>query len=212
MLHWLGLGFVALAGVLVFRWMIARRGNERAAFPWISVSVLIVIGAVCIMPWFLRVRLETKLSHAASQIAGREVYVKCQSFGAAFFDPSADLGHVSFDAGGNAEPRTLIKRDQCGDLGGYLSSHKQDPSHEEIVAVHVLTHESMHMAGTATEWEAECLAVGNDARMAELLGASPAAARALAMSYWTNVYPNMPDEYRSSECDPWATQAMASPE
>jgi hypothetical protein len=208
MLHWIGLALVALAGFLVFRWTIARRGGAHADFPWIAMAVLVLLGALCMTPWFMRVRLETKLSHAASQIAGREVYVKCQSFGAAFFDPSADLGHVAFDAGGNAEPRTLIKRDQCRDLAGYLSSDKENPSDEQIVAVHVLTHESMHMAGTATEWEAECLAVGNDARMAERLGASPAAADGLAMSYWSDVYPYMPAEYRSTECNPWVAEKL----
>jgi hypothetical protein len=211
-LHWIGLALVAFAGFMAFRWMIARRGSEQAAFPWITVASLVVVSAACIAPWFLRVRLETKLSQAASEIAGRDVYVKCQSFGAAFFDPSANLGHVAFDAEGNAEPRTLIKRDQCRDLAGYLSSDKAGPSHEQIVAVHVLTHESMHMAGRTSESEAECLAVGNDSRMAELLGAPSAAARALAMSYWTNTYPNMPAKYRSIECDPWSVEGLSSVE
>jgi hypothetical protein len=110
----------------------------------------------------------------------------------------------AFNVAGQAEPRTLIKRDQCRDLSGYMSSDKRSPTQEQIVAVHVLTHESMHMGGVAAEAEAECLAVGSDARMAELLGAPPDAARALALSYWTNVYPRMPDQYRSTECDPWA--------
>jgi hypothetical protein len=163
------------------------------------------IGFVAIAPWALRLRLENRLSDAASQISGRDVFVQCQSFGAAFIDPSANLGHVAFDSSGRAEPQTLIKRDQCRDLSGYIASDKERPTHEQVVAVHVLTHESMHMAGTAAEWEAECMAVQNDSRMAELLGASPSAARALALYYWTNVYPNMPAEYRSTECKPFAT-------
>ena len=36
--------------------------------------------------------------------------------------------------------------------------------------------------------------------MSELLGASPADARALAVRYWRSVYPYMPDGYRSGEC------------
>jgi len=153
------------------------------------------------------VRLENQLSEAASQISGRDVFVQCQSFASAFFDPTANLGHVAFDAAGTAEPRTLIKRDQCRDLSRYVGSDKEAPTVEEIVAVHVLTHESMHMAGTAIEWEAECLAVQNDQRMAELLGASSDAAADLARSYWTDVYPHMPDEYRSAECKPFESVA-----
>jgi hypothetical protein len=203
MLHWVGFALGATAAGIAIRWMIFRRSGSTAKFPWVSVVVLIVLGCLFVTPWIQRARLERRLSEAATQVSGRSVFVQCQSFAAAFFDPSANLGHVAFDANGVAEPRTLIKRDQCRDLSAYLASGKERPTREQIVAVHVLTHEAMHMAGTGAEWQAECLAVQNDRRMAELLGASPSAAARLAMTYWTDVYPQMPDEYRSTECKPF---------
>ena len=203
MLHWIGFAFIAVACGMSVRWAILRHMGSRAAFPWMAVPILTLMGCLAVMPWFFRVRLENRLSDAASQISGRDVFVQCQSFAGAFFDPSAHLGHVAFDAAGRAEPRTLIKRDQCRDLSGYVASDKETPTAEQVIAVHVLTHESIHMAGTAAEWEAECLAVRNDQRMAELLGASSTAAANLAHSYWTDVYPNMPAKYRSTECRPF---------
>jgi len=111
----------------------------------------------------------------------------------------ADLGYVAFGPDGVPERRTLIKRDQCGDLSDYLRSDQEQPTSEQIVAVHVLTHEAIHMSGVRSEAETECLAMQRDAQMAELLGASPEAAR-LSVTYWREVYPRMPDAYRSEEC------------
>ena len=42
-------------------------------------------------------------------------------------------------------------------------------------------------------------AVQRDAQTARLLGARPADAAALAAAYWANIYPLMPDRYRSGE-------------
>jgi hypothetical protein len=44
--------------------------------------------------------------------------------------------------------------------------------------------------------------VQRDARTAQLLGASPTDARALAVAYWRTVYAGMPDGYRSADCAP----------
>ena len=60
----------------------------------------------------------------------------------------------------------------------------------------------MHMRGETDEAAAECQAMQRDAAMARELGASPAAAAALAASYWRIDYPRMPDDYRSGECRP----------
>ena len=66
--------------------------------------------------------------------------------------------------------------------------------------MHVLTHEAMHLSGRLNEAAAECAAVQRDAHTARLLGAPDAAAGELAAAYWRNIYPLMPDGYRSPEC------------
>ena len=58
----------------------------------------------------------------------------------------------------------------------------------------------MHLSGRLGEAAAECAAVQRDAQTARLLGAGDAAAAALAAAYWRNVYPLMPDGYRSPDC------------
>jgi hypothetical protein len=186
------------------RWALTRvdtLGRSRP-FPVVSVAVL-ALGAVALAtPGVLRVRLEHRLSAVTTVLAGVPTTVHCQSFGQSMVDAGNELGFVRWGANGTPEHATLIKRDQCNDLNAYLRSNHRTPTEQQVVAVHVLTHEAMHMAGLTAESAAECAAVHKDARTAELLGATPEEARALADRYWRTVYPRLTDEYRSAACTP----------
>ena len=200
----LALAFFVLAAGIGLRWLPRRTDTlgRRRPFPWISVTVSVLAGCVALAPWVLRIRLEHRLSDAASAVVGSRVEVHCQTFGEAFVDTGAEFGYVPFGPDGVPALNTVIKREQCGDLAAYLRSDKTSPSHDQVVAVHVLTHESIHMSGETNESITECLAVQRDIEMAKLLGAGAAGAHALARTYWETVYPHMPDGYRSDECGP----------
>ena len=192
----------AAALVLALRWTLRRHdalGRPRP-FPWISVGLLVAMAAAAFTPVLLRLRLEARLEDAASEIVGRRVQVHCQSFGEAFVDAGVELGYVRFGPDGVPERATLIKREPCADLRAYLGSDKTQPTRDQVVAVHTLTHEAVHMSGVTVEAQTECLAVQRDAEMARLLGASVEEAESLARYYWVNVYPRMPDGYRTSDC------------
>jgi hypothetical protein len=70
----------------------------------------------------------------------------------------------------------------------------------KLVSVHVLAHESMHLAGVMGEAEADCLAAQLDAFVAQALGADRRFARRLAREYWADYYPSQSPVYRSGEC------------
>jgi hypothetical protein len=202
-LGWVATLASAVAAVaVVIHWYRRRLDaiGRRRAFPLISVLLLSALAISAAAPGVLRLREERRLAAVASALAGTRVAVRCQGFGGAFVDAGVELGYVRWRADGSPEPWTLIKRDQCRDLAAYLRSGKRRPSRAQVVAVHVLTHESMHLAGVTDEALTECAAVQRDARTARLLGAPADAARALAVQYWLAVYPTMPDGYRSSEC------------
>jgi hypothetical protein len=196
----LAIGAIALS----VRWWNRRYdalGRARP-FPYVSVGLLAVLAVGAVIPTYLRDREEDRLSSVASQLAGVHARVHCESFGQTFFEVGGELGFVRYGADGVPEHQTYIKRGPCGELKHYLASDKQHPTADEIVAVHVLTHESMHMKGITNEAQAECAAVQRDATTAELLGADEPAALALARAYWLTDYPRMPDSYRSTSCAP----------
>jgi hypothetical protein len=156
-----------------------RRTDELGRprpFSWVSVALLVALAVAGAVPGVLRTRQERRLGRAASELAGARVAVRCQSLGGAFVN-------------GRPEPWALIKRDQCRDLGAYVRSGTHRPSPDQVLAVHVLTHEAMHLSGRLDEAVAECAAVQRDARTARLLGAADADAAGLAAAYWHDLYP-----------------------
>ena len=171
-----------------------------------------VLAVVATFPVVDRVTLEGRLSHASSTLLGTQVEVDCQTLTGSALDMGNELGYVKWGPDGVPERRTLIKHQQCNDLHSYLNSSKQRPTAAQILAVHVLTHESMHMSGIKVEYVAECAAMQHDAAMAQDMGAKPAAAHALAVAYWLTVYPNMPDGYRSSDCRPGGSLDLHLPD
>jgi hypothetical protein len=186
------------------RWWDRRRdglGRPRP-FPFVSVSLLAELAALAVVPVLHHAGEEHKLGAVASELAGVRATVHCQTLGEAFVDAGAELGYVRWGPDGVPEHHTLLKHGVCRDLAAYLHSSKTDPSVEQATAVHVLTHESMHMRGITSESAAECAAVQRDARTAELLGASEQQAQAVVRLYWHLIYPDMPDGYRDSECRP----------
>jgi hypothetical protein len=203
-LSWLSLGLVVSALAVGIHWLATRVDaiGRRRAFPWVSVVLLSVLATASAAPGLLATVRERRLAEVATALVGAPAGVHCQSLGEAFVDAGIELGYVRFRPDGTPEHATLIKRDQCRDLAAYARSAKRDPPQTQVVAVHVLTHEAMHMAGIVDEAKAECAAVQRDALTARLLGASVADARLLAARYWRTVYPSMPEGYKTPECGP----------
>jgi hypothetical protein len=190
----------ALAAVgLCGRWFVVRGGSARD-FPAISVGFFAVLAVVASVPVVVRIHLDGRLSQDASRLIGIHADVHCQTLTGSAVDMGSDLGFVRWGPDGKPEHKTLIKHQQCNDLESYLDSNKRHPSAAQVLAVHVLTHESMHMSGITSEAIAECYATQHDTQMAEIMGASPQAAHEIAVRYWKTVYPNMPDGYTSGEC------------
>jgi hypothetical protein len=205
-LTWCAVALLVAAVAVAAHWWRRRRdalGRPRG-FPFVSVGLLAVAGVLGLVPGLQHARLEHRLADAASALTGRRVEVHCQTLGEAFVDTDGHLGYVAWGPDGVPEARTTIKREPCAALDAYLGSGHAAPTDVEVQAVHVLSHESRHMAGVTDEALAECQAMQRDAMAARLLGASVAQARRVARYYWMVFYPRMPDDYRASACAPGA--------
>lgn len=197
------LASVVGGGALAGHWLLHQRdalGRPRA-FPVWSVALLVALAVAAAVPGVRRRTLEGQLSRVATTLAGHPVKVHCQSFGQALTDLGSELGYVKFTPTG-PERSALIKRDACGELRRYAGGERSRPTLDALIAVHVLTHEAMHMRGLRNEAETECAAVQRNETTAKLLGASADQARALARAYWKQVYPRMPSDYVTRECAP----------
>lgn len=201
---WVSVVFTVGAAVLAARWWTTRVDalGRAKPFPYVSVGLLGVLAVTAVIPGYLRHREERSLAAVATRLVGAPATVRCQSLGQELVDLGSELGYVRFAANGVPERRTLIKRGPCKALNSYRHSDKRAPSDDQVIAVHVLTHESMHMRGLTDEAAAECAAIQRDELTAELLGAEEAEARQLARRYWLLDYPQMPDNYRSGGCTP----------
>jgi hypothetical protein len=198
------LAALAVAGAvsIVVRWRLRPIDavGRRKKFPVVSVTLLCLVGVALAVPTLLRHREESRLGKVATVLVAAPATVHCETFGQSFTDLSGDLGFVKFSADGVPQHHTTIVRGPCADLKHYYSGDQAHPTPNEVIAVHVLTHESMHMRGQPDEAMAECEAMQRDAETAQLLGATPQEGLELARAYWLEDYPNMPDAYRSDDC------------
>ncbi len=69
-----------------------------------------------------------------------------------------------------------------------------------LTAIHVLSHEAVHLRGVYDEAEADCIAVQLDAWVAMALGADETFARALALEYWADFHLPRMGIYQSAAC------------
>jgi len=203
-LRWLVVALLLGIAALVVRWATHRPDTygRRPGFPTVSVAVLAVVAVLAGVPVVRHARQEALLDRVATVLVGTPVTVHCQTLGESFVDATSELGYVRYRADGTPEHAALLKREQCQDLARYAHAGGRVPDRGEVVAVHVLTHEAMHMAGLTAEAAAECAAVQRDAWTARLLGASTGDARRLAAVYWRTDYPRLSDDYRTPACGP----------
>jgi hypothetical protein len=182
-------------------WLLVR-GLIRRKVPWIGIAVVLV--PLVALFWTERqwVTAEKKFSAVALSIEPVAAGVHCQRLGETFVSVGSELGHVDFEDGIPSGP-AMISYQTCNDLAAYWRSspgEKDTPSLEEVIAVHVLTHESVHLTGSLSESITECRAVQRDAVVAQRLGATPKQGRMLALRYWTLVYPNLSNDYQTRDC------------
>ena len=191
--------YVAVTAGLTFSVLLFRQlmglGRHRVS--------LVCTAALAVVPgWFAwQTRaLELKLAEAVQEISGvPSAEVDCQGF-LREFRLDNNLGEVRFGRDGTISTTAGLRDSVCDHIKAWLDSDKEHPSRDQVIAVHVLTHEAIHVSGVIDERATECQAMQADARTARVLGATPEQAQALAERYYRDVYPHMPNGYRSTGC------------
>ncbi len=140
--------------------------------------------------------IESRLGAVASEIAGRVVEVRCPSALEALVDISPNAGSVHFGADGRPADHMELNAETCSALTNV--AHGVDARVSK--ALHVLSHESWHLAGIVDEAKADCYAFQRVELAALRLGATPVDAEALARRAYEDRQRTAPAEYRTYEC------------
>jgi hypothetical protein len=140
---------------------------------------------------------EDRLGEVASEIARRDVSVRCQGAVGAALDVTWEDGSVWFDADGKPADVTDLKRHVCRRLAAFPDTPDDA---ETLRALNTLAHESWHLAGVRNEAAAECYAIQTIEFTARRLGADDARARQLALTFLAKEYARLPGAYQSEQC------------
>jgi hypothetical protein len=190
---------VVVLGAVAVGWLSWKHFKQFERRPKTIAAVALVVIVLGVLEYRAQAA-ERRYGKLVSEIAHRDVGVRCQGMFGHLVDIGQELGTVQFDAEGDPADRTDIKRDACKWLREYEQGDKK-VRFNSAVAVHVLAHEAIHLRGWTNEAVAECYGLQHTAQVARGLGASATQAQALAEFYWRVVYPDMPDEYRTTDCE-----------
>jgi hypothetical protein len=180
----------ALVALVLRRVVVLRRDwhttrGFATAMLVVCVAALVTASAFEVKHQWVQARATAVVVHVSGSAGA---VADCQRFTPELVDLSATSGFVFSDSQNVAH----LRRTVCNDLFAWLLSSKRAPTDGQVRA--------MHVRGEFDEARAECFAMQRDADAAQLLGATPAQAAALAQRYYRDVYPRMPEPYVSAEC------------
>ena len=191
---------VVLAAMSLLAWyrVITRRDqNDGPGFRTVVAGVLTIVAFTAgyfEVSHHQRQQLATEALDVLSDIEG--ISANCERFTEGLFNLSQYQGYVYYDGSNVAH----LRRNVCHDLWDYAHGGQANPSEGQILAVHVVGHEAMHINGILDEAVAECTAVQLNHLIAEELGATPEEARELQRRYFEEYYPRQRNNYISSGC------------
>jgi hypothetical protein len=158
------------------------------------VSILALTAGYFEVAHHQRQQLATEALGVLSDAPGAKA--DCERLSEELFNASQFQGFVYYDDSKVAH----LRREVCHDLWSYAHGGQAHPTRGQIVAVHIVAHETMHINGIRSESVAECRAVQLNHLVAEALGATSEEARALQRRYFVDIYPHQRDDYVSGEC------------
>lgn len=196
---------VILLTIVVLYYSVVYPLRNRGEKNWFMVAVTLIILIPCALLEFRTYTFENIASKAAVAVSHNpKSYLHCERVSEGFFNVNVHIGYVS-----SAEPdKAVLNYNSCKSLFTYIQGNKDNPSAEEISAVHTLAHEAWHTTGEYNEAVTECASIQLTSLTAQKLGATQAQGDALTQQYWETVYTRMPAAYTSTECSQGGTMDL----
>jgi hypothetical protein len=185
-----------------FLMLLWRHVKGTHSFPvWLTVVGLALTGLGAVEArWTWR---EHTYTQAVRDLTGRDdITVRCQRTLGYLVDVSGHMGYVPYPPDGSPPTVAYLRNDTCQALGSFVAGTGAKANPDQVRAIHVLTHEAMHLLDERDEAVAECAAMQRDAVTARALGADDRTGRLIARAYYRSWYGTVTSEYRSPECRP----------
>jgi hypothetical protein len=175
----------------------------------VAVAVLI-LPAMWLVDTVQRHSLQGKLEPIASEIAGRQVGVRCPGWWGRLLSPGdTNAGVVAIDENGRMAGHTDLRAATCDELAAVIGGGRErqlacvsrstscgDDAQQTAWAINTLAHEAVHLRGIPDEAVTECRAVQNLALAARRLGATPEQAHGLALLHLETSPQKKPSQYQ----------------
>lgn len=178
---------------LTYHSVFVNRGHSGKRFDGYSMFMF----GLFVFTAFFPVRhslFQNKLASATEQLLNKEsVYVDCNSYLDSIFHFNL-AGYVY-----RGSDKINLEVRVCQNLKSYLDE-PSEASRQELFALHVLTHEAMHVAGQFNEPLADCQAFQRNHLMAQYLGVPEYIAQQNAID--AHRYRSKQHPYYSPQCEP----------
>lgn len=194
------IGIVICCTLLV--WAAWDKVLWQRSWRWLPIVLLApaLVGTVNEYRWY---SFERSLSVATSPITGTVANnFGCERLTRNFWASRGLPGHVLFTADGVPHHEAFLSAKMCAGIERF-QRNPAAADDDAIMAVHVLSHEAVHLTGVRSESLTECLALQMDEDVMMRMGAPAAVAAAAAHRYRTNIYPRLSAEYKAESCAPW---------
>ena len=195
-----------LLGVSFVQFFLTRQRNFGKKtygfswFPyvWVSLAVAIVPAVFFELQWQSTQRTLREVAGVFSERT--DVSVSCQRAGGAMLFAGAQAGQVRWEEGDErgTGSEVWLTYEVCSQIRKWLHTGKDGVSVDDATALHVFSHEVAHVSGYRDESETECVALAQDVKLFTFLGADMLVAEQLKRIYQDNVYPFLPQEYKTN--------------
>lgn len=180
-----------------------KLGPRRFSKPKVPVKLVVFLSVLLVLVGGSEARwqyLHWSASSALKEVTGNpNATLQCQRLSELWID--MDSGSIGGKVSGARVNIATMKYGQCAELFSWMQSwDKSNPSMEQVVAVHVLTHEGIHTTGEFNEAVTECTAIQRDSMMVTKLGADKDTGLLLQKMYFENMYPKMSSAYQLGGC------------
>ncbi len=174
-----------------------KKLSKYDSFDWGYLCVVAGLAVLCGSPAYKIWQLEKDLSAYAAGFADRpNATVSCTSVFDSIFDPydMTRAGSAFIETG-----KIVFHHGWCQRFMDYMDDPR-NTTDDEIFAMHVFTHEVMHIRGEYNEARTDCQAIQRNHTLARAMGVSEYLARRNALHYYNVLYKSHP--YFNKECAP----------